>query len=118
MKNPRRTQMTLRKALALAIGITVGGSGAAFAGSAPLSDTEMDRVSAQGIQTIVNQSILPVNDQNNNLDSVQLNDFAQESSTIEGLVNSAVSAVNASANLLYSEETTSSAVNQTNDNQP
>jgi len=108
--------MTLRKALALAIGITITGSGAAFAGSAPLSDTEMDRVSAQGIQTIVNQSILLVNDQNNNLDSVQLNDFAQESSTVEGLVNSAVSAVNASANLLYGDETTSSAVTQENTN--
>src|SRR3990170_3824175 len=108
--------MTLRKALALAIGITIAGTGAAFAGSTPLSDTEMDRVSAQGIQTIVNQSILPVNDQNNNLDSVQLNDFAQESSTVEGLVNSAVSAVNASANLLYGDETTSSAVTQENTN--
>src|SRR3990170_7074995 len=109
--------MTLRKALALAIGITIAGTGAAFAGSTPLSDTEMDRVSAQGIQTIVNQSILPVNDQNNNLDSVQLNDFAQESSTVEGLVNSAVSAVNASANLLYGSETTSSGITQTNDNE-
>src|SRR3990170_4801998 len=109
--------MTLRKALALAIGITITGTGAAFAGSAPLSDTEMDRVSAQGIQTIVNQSILLVNDQNNNLDSVQLNDFAQESSTVEGLVNSAVSAVNASANLLYGSETTSSGITQTNDNE-
>ena len=109
--------MTLRKALALAIGITITGTGAAFAGSTPLSDTEMDRVSAQGIQTIVNQSILPVNDQNNNLDSVQLNDFAQESSTVEGLVNSAVSAVNASANLLYGSETTSSGITQTNDNE-
>ena len=109
--------MTLRKALALAIGITITGTGAAFAGSAPLSDTEMDRVSAQGIQTILNQSNLPVNDQNNNLDSVQLNEFAQESSTVEGLVNSAVSAVNASANLLYSSQATSSGITQENDNE-
>src|SRR3972149_7894912 len=108
--------MTLRKALALAIGITISGTGAAFAGSAPLTDIELDRVSAQGIQTILNQSNIPVNDQNNNLDSVQLNDFAQESSQIEGLVNSAVSAVNASANLLYSEETTSSGITQENTN--
>src|SRR3990172_7779174 len=112
----RRTQMTLRKALALAIGITITGTGAAFAGSTPLSDIELDRVSAQGIQTIRNESLNPVNDQNNNLDSVQLNDFAQESSTVEGLVNSAVSAVNASANLLYGDETTSSAVTQENTN--
>jgi len=108
--------MTLRKALALAIGITITGTGAAFAGSTPLSDIELDRVSAQGIQTIRNESLNPVNDQNNNLDSVQLNDFAQESSTVEGLVNSAVSAVNASANLLYGDETTSSAVTQENTN--
>src|SRR3972149_7122595 len=112
----RRTQMTLRKALALAIGITITGTGAAFAGSTPLSDIELDRVSAQGIQTIRNESLNPVNDQNNNLDSVQLNDFAQESSTVEGLGNSAVSAVNASANLLYGDETTSSAVTQENTN--
>ncbi|HBG46627.1 MAG TPA: hypothetical protein DDW94_06500 [Deltaproteobacteria bacterium] len=108
--------MTLRKAFALAVGITLAGSGAAFAGSAALSDSEMDRVSAQGIQTIVNESNFPVADQNNNLDSVQLNDFAQESSNVEGLINSAVSAVNASANLLYSGPATSSGIEQENDN--
>ncbi|HBG46625.1 MAG TPA: hypothetical protein DDW94_06490 [Deltaproteobacteria bacterium] len=108
--------MTLRKAFALAVGITLAGSGTAFAGSAALSDSEMDRVSAQGIQTIVNESNFPVADQNNNLDSVQLNDFAQESSNVEGLINSAVSAVNASANLLYSGPATSSGIEQENDN--
>ena len=108
--------MTLRKALALAIGITITGSGAAFAGTAPLSDTEIDRVSAQGIQTILNESFNSVADQNNNLDSVQLNDFAQESSIVEGLVNSAVSAVNASANVLHGSETTASEVTQANFN--
>lgn len=74
----------------------------AYAGSQSISDSELDGVSAQGLQNINNdnRTFRSISDQNNNLDSVQLNNNSQGDSVAGGIVNSAKSAVNASANLI------------------
>lgn len=83
------------------IGLALMGN-TAYAGSQSISDTELDGVSAQGLQTINNdnRTFRAISDQNNNLDSVQLNNNSQGDSIAGGIVNSAKSAVNASANLI------------------
>ncbi len=78
-------------------------AGTAMAGPKALTDAELEDVNAQGLQLIMNDNRAfspPLSDQNNNLDSVQLNSSAQQNSRVAGIVNSAKSAVNASANIL------------------
>jgi hypothetical protein len=76
-------------------------AGTAFAGSVTLTETELDGITAQGLQTIENDNgHLAIKDQDNNLDSVQLNNSAEQDSIVNGIINTAKSAVNASANIL------------------
>ncbi len=81
-------------------------AGTAMAGPKALTDAELEDVNAQGLQLITNDNrdfMPPLSDQNNNLDSLQLNGSAQKDSNVAGIVNSAKSAVNASANILRVE---------------
>ncbi len=75
--------------------------GTSYAGTL-LTENEMDDVSAKGLQIITNnnEDFAAINDQDNNLDSVQLNDNAQQYAESWSIVNSAKSAVNVSANVL------------------
>lgn len=77
-------------------------TGTAFAGSMTITDSDLDGVSAQGLQIIENdnRTFEPIADQDNNLDSVQLNNEAQQNAHVAAIVNSAKSAVNTSANIL------------------
>ncbi|MEM7828436.1 MAG: hypothetical protein QW561_03770, partial [Candidatus Aenigmatarchaeota archaeon] len=76
-------------------------AGTSYAGTL-LTENEMDEVSASGLQIITNdnENFAPIVDQDNNLDSVQLNDYAQASATTWSIINSAKSAVNEAANIL------------------
>ena len=76
-----------------------------------VSDNELDEISAQGYQFIDSQNAVfqtnntgpwkgAVNDQNNNLDSVQMNGTSMADATIGGAVSSSNSSVNQDANFL------------------
>lgn len=91
----------IRRILLMTLGLALM-AGTVFAGSMTLTDSEMDGVSAQGLQVITNDNrdFEIVADQDNNLDSVQLNNNAEQNSNVAGIINSAKSAVNASSNFL------------------
>jgi hypothetical protein len=91
----------IKKILAATLS-TVLIAGTSFASPMTLTESEMDGVSAQGLQIITNDNrdFAPIVDQDNNLDSVQLNNNAEQNSKVAGIINSAKSAVNASANIL------------------
>ncbi len=91
----------MRRFLAITLGLMLS-AGTAIAGPKALTDAELEDVNAKGLQIVTNdnRSFSPLTDQNNNLDSVQLNDNAQQNSHVAGIVNSAKSAVNASANII------------------
>ncbi|RLJ70096.1 hypothetical protein BCF55_0360 [Hydrogenivirga caldilitoris] len=67
-----------------------------------LNEEELEDVSAQGLQVIENDNrqFAEINGQNNNLDSVQLNDNAQLEAQAGGIINVAKTALNAAVNLL------------------
>ena len=92
-----------------------------------LSDEDLEDVSAQGVQvirngnqlfTIANSGYLKgsVQEQSNNLDSVQISDEAQQNANIQGLANGAVSSLSTNANFLNVSGSVSdfSSVEQTN----
>ncbi len=107
----------MKQILAVMIGLALI-AGTAHAGSQNLSETELDEVSAQGLQTIDNdnRTFKRLSEQDNNLDSVQLEHNAQSESLTGGIVNSAKSAVNASANFMQVGEVTKPDFEPTNGN--
>lgn len=91
----------MKKIMAIMVGLTLM-AGTAYAGSQNLTESELDGVSAQGLQTINNdnRTFKRLSEQDNNLDSIQLEHDAQSETITGGIVNSAKSAVNASANIM------------------
>ena len=71
-----------------------------------LNEEELEEVSAQGLQVIENdnRNFRDLNGQQNNLDSVQLNNNAQAGVQVAGLINSAKSSFNSAINLLIQLE--------------
>ncbi len=71
-----------------------------------INEEELDEVSAQGLQVIDNDNrhFAEINGQNNNLDSVQLNNNVQRDASAAGIINSAKSSVNAAINILLDGE--------------
>lgn len=69
-----------------------------------LSEEELQSVTAQGIQIIINNDD-PENVQNNNNDSVQLNDQAQKNIIAFSIMNISNTAANQSANLALAQDT-------------
>ncbi len=71
-----------------------------------LNEEELEEVSAQGLQVIENdnRNFKDLNGQQNNLDSVQLNNNAQMGVQVAGLINSAKSSFNSAINLLIQLE--------------
>ncbi len=70
-----------------------------------LNEEELEDVSAQGLQMIENDTrdFGGAINQNNNLDSVQMNDNAQQNAKAADLIAAATSAVNAAINLMWSD---------------
>jgi len=70
-----------------------------------LNEEELEDVSAQGLQTIENDTrdFGGAMNQNNNLDSVQMNDNAQQNAKGADLVAAATSSVNVGINILWSD---------------
>ncbi len=70
-----------------------------------LNEEELEEVSAQGFQQVVNdtRNYGGSANQNNNLDSVQMNGNAQQSATGADLVAAATSSVNVAINILWSD---------------
>ncbi len=72
-----------------------------------LNEEELEEVSAQGFQQVVNDTRDwgGSGNQNNNLDSVQMNSTAQLNARAADLVAAATSSVNAAINILWSDAT-------------
>ncbi len=107
----RRRNLLLSALLA----VSIGALPALSSDTEVLSDEELEDVSAQGLQTVRNGNQIfsiansnhlkgSVQDQDNNLDSVQMRNNAQESAVIQGLSNSAQSSLNTNANFLDTNE--------------
>ena len=95
--------MNSKRSLLLSAVFAMGTLGVAQAGEMQvINEEELDDVSAQGLQVIDNDNrhFAEINGQNNNLDSVQLNDNAQMEATAGGIINSAKSSINAAINIL------------------
>ena len=94
-----------RNLLAAAL-LAVAVSSPTFADPQAISDDALDEVSGQGLQIIENHNATfgdhgPLNSQNNNLDSVQVNDGAMVGSKVQYGGVLANSAVNTTSNYLY-----------------
>ena len=72
-----------------------------------LNEEDLDEVSAQGLQLVTNNTRpfdnvnATINGQNNNLDSVQLNDNAQSGLIAAALINMSKTALNVGINILF-----------------
>ena len=94
-----------RNLLAAAL-LAVAVSSPAFADPQAISDDALEEVSGQGLQIIENHNATfdghgPINSQNNNLDSVQVNDEAMVGSSVQYGGVLANSAVNTTSNYLH-----------------
>ncbi|WP_457622521.1 hypothetical protein [Persephonella sp.] len=97
-----RQKRRLLMAALLAVAVSTQG----FAQPEALSEDELEEVSAQGLQIVENHNATfgdhgPINSQNNNLDSVQVNDDALSGAVTGYGAVLANSAVNSTANYLY-----------------
>ncbi|ACO04468.1 hypothetical protein PERMA_1031 [Persephonella marina EX-H1] len=98
--------MRQKKRLLMAALLAVAVSTQGFAQPEALSEDELEEVSAQGLQIVENHNATfdnhgPINSQNNNLDSVQVNDGAMSGAITGYGAVLANSAVNSTANYLY-----------------
>ncbi|ACO03661.1 hypothetical protein PERMA_1034 [Persephonella marina EX-H1] len=98
--------MRQKKKLLMAALLAVAVSTQGFAQPEALSEDELEEVSAQGLQIVENHNATfdnhgPINSQNNNLDSVQVNDGAMSGAITGYGAVLANSAVNSTANYLY-----------------
>ncbi|WP_457635343.1 hypothetical protein [Persephonella sp.] len=94
-----------RNLLAAAL-LAVAVSSPSFAQPEAVSDEALEEVSGQGLQIVENHNATfdnrgPLNSQNNNLDSVQVNDTAMVGTTVQYGGVLANSAVNTTSNYLY-----------------
>lgn len=102
-----------RKWLASALLAGMVMSPAAFAEVSALSDTDLEEVSAQGIQTVTNPT--SISNQQNNNDAVQLNGNSQSGSSGIEIINHVNSASNTNQNLIAVDASSGISISQLND---
>ena len=100
-----------RLLLSALLAVSIGAMPSVAGDTEVLSDDDLEEVSAQGLQVIRNGNQLftianpghekgSIQDQDNNLDSVQLRNQAQQNAQIQGVSNVATSSINTNANFL------------------